>query len=187
MERKETRELDAKIRRRWAEWESRVADRIPLAGRCAFWEERAAGLAARVQRELARGVQAPTREREIPSDLHADLKEVAPQALLRDLHRPVTSFAISEYDRMETGWDRGGRGGAREIKQLVAARYQVPIETLLRTPADIQEDLATLRGILALKWEEAPKMGFGAETSSSGEIKAVPSIQDEMREARGIK
>ncbi len=186
LERKETRELDARIRLRWAEWEART-DRTPLADRCARWEQQAAGLAARNGRELIRGIHPPTRERPVPDDLPSALNEVAPQALLRDLHRPVTQFAISEYDRVETGWDRGGRAGMHEVKRLARAHYQVPIETILRTTADIQQDLTELRDILARKWEDAPKLGFGVGASSSGEVEPVPSIQDELRAARGIK
>jgi hypothetical protein len=182
MERKETRELDAKIRRRWAEWETRAAERTPLAGQCARWEDLAAVFAARTTRELIRGIHAPTRQRAIPDDV-SNMSEVTPQALLRDLHRPIGQFAISEYDRLETGWDRGGRGGIREIKQTLAARYEIPIESLLRTQGEIREDMAELRRILDLKWEDAPKLGSGATTSSAGVVE-VPSFQDELWQSR---
>src|SRR5688572_12703296 len=134
MERKETRELDARIRRRWAEWEERISDRTPLTGVCARWEERAAALARRPGDDLIRRAPTVMREREAPSDVAAGMNEVTPQAVLRDLHRPVTQFGISGYDRLETGWDRGGRQGTLEAKQPLRERYYVPVETVLRTP-----------------------------------------------------
>ena len=185
MERKETRELDAKIRRRWADWQARVGDRQPLSDRCAAWEERAAALLDRQHRELIRGIQ-PPRERQAPPDIVADMNDVTPQAVLRDLHRPVLRFGINAMDRIETGWDRGARAGVGEIKQLLHAHYRVPVESLLHTQADIREDFATLREILALKWEDAPKLGFGA-TATSGDVEEIPSIGDEMLAARGLK
>ena len=54
-------------------------------------------------------------EREIPQELQTDLHENAPQALLRDLYRPVRAEAWVEREIVEGTGDRGGRAAMQEV------------------------------------------------------------------------
>jgi hypothetical protein len=56
------------------------------------------------------------REREIPSELQQDLHELMPQALLRDLYRPVHELGFIERAIVEGTGDRGG------VQAMAAAR-----------------------------------------------------------------
>jgi hypothetical protein len=88
------------------------------------------------------------------------LAEVAPQALLRDLHRPVTRFEVSimDFERHELTREPGAEAYA-VVKRLVLADYRVPIQSLLRTSQDAHQAMRELKAILALPWSKAPKLG----------------------------
>jgi hypothetical protein len=124
----------------------------------------------------------PPVEREMTEsmwDLVAAMREVAPQAILRDLHRPVTMFTISEYERVDIGWDRGGRRSVAGIREALRADYRVPITGLLRGPADLRESIAERRAALDYPWQDVPKLGVEATTSEAMPVFA-PSIAEEM-------
>src|SRR5258708_7893443 len=52
---------------------------------------RAIGLRVHVEPEAWGAGYLAVHERELPPELYADLRELSPQALLRDLHRPVVA------------------------------------------------------------------------------------------------
>jgi hypothetical protein len=58
-------------------------------------------------------------EREIPSELQQDLRQLMPQALLRDLYRPVHEIGWIERAIVE---GTGDRGGALAMAEARAAR-----------------------------------------------------------------
>lgn len=94
---------------------------------------------------------AEPREVEIPQQLRDDLRECTPQALLRDLERPVFDFAI-EFERSlaeETPPDAGG---------LVRAAMQVSAQATFPTPAtrELAAQAAATRATRAGHWAELP-------------------------------
>ena len=103
---------------------------------------------------------------EPPSDLRTDMKDMAPQALLRDLHRPVEKFHIGNYDMHPIPWDRGARGTMAWLKDHFVADYRIPIESLLHTPADLAETIAERKQLIGMDWNQVPKLGLKAVTSS---------------------
>jgi hypothetical protein len=118
-------------------------------------------------------------DRDRPYGLEEPLKINAPQALLRDLHRPVSRYEITGFEPAGEGIDRGGRVAMREIKALMRTNFKVPIKTLLDTPALYRECLAERKAAMGGKWEDAPKLGFGATTSELYPVFAPP-IEDEV-------
>jgi len=110
------------------------------------------------------GVREVRRDFPLPAEaaefLEVALNELAPQALLRDLHRPELSFNVSimDFDRHEIPRD-AGRQAYDWAKGIVLADYRVPIESLLRTNREAHEAMRDLKGILARPWSKAPKLG----------------------------
>jgi hypothetical protein len=88
------------------------------------------------------------------------LAETAPQALLRDLHRPEITFEVSimDFERHVIPRD-GGRDAHADVKAYLYADYRVPIVELLTTSRDALEAMRDLKAILALPWPKAPKLG----------------------------
>jgi hypothetical protein len=178
-ERRETRELDRRIRARWREWTDAVERPLPLLRRAEGWlaQGERRGLRDKLgRREIASDV----RVRPVPGDLEGEMNSVAPQAILRDLHRPETQFGISGLDQIPLGWDRGAAQAVGEVRELIAKEYRIPIDTLITTKGMIVDDLKELSSIKALDWTQAPKMGSGA-TTTEDLPEPVPSIQEEMR------
>ena len=101
------------------------------------------------------------REMGVPPDIDDALAETAPQALLRDLHRPVSGFEVPMMEFGQLPFIRADAGGAEtaQRRQTLLASYKVPIETLVPTAALVREDRAALRATLALPWSDAPKLG----------------------------
>jgi hypothetical protein len=89
------------------------------------------------------------REREIPWQLNEDLRQRVPQALLRDLHRPV----------MELGWiDRQplvaiDRAGIQGLADARAARQRPELPRLEPATRVVRAYQTFRRGLLAEKWE----------------------------------
>ena len=100
------------------------------------------------------------RSTDIPYDLEQLMSNNTPQALLRDLHRPVMPFGVNpnEFDKHERIND-GGRSLIREIKETLHARYYVPIHELIDVPKMYEEGIAERHAIMRSKWADAPKFG----------------------------
>jgi len=86
---------------------------------------------------------APT-ERTRPEDIGEALNAQTPQALLRDLHRPIPSLAPIALDEQYLA-PRTGAAETAEIKQLVGSRYAINPCEILRTPRLVSETMAELR------------------------------------------
>jgi hypothetical protein len=156
-ERRETREMDRAIRAHWARVIERFEVPLPLVAHCESWIARSA--ATPVEFEALRPtIATETREREQPPDLYTELRQVTPQAILRDLHRPETTYGITGYDRFETGWDPGGVGATSEIRSAIRQSYDIDLVSLLATQRTIDADLTELRSIKALPWNQAPRL-----------------------------
>ena len=92
------------------------------------------------------------READIPPQLHVDLQERMPQALLRDLHRLVREERWVEREIVAGTEDRLGRGSlveARKARQLPA---RTPVEPSTRVMRALQTWRANLLGE---RWQPA--------------------------------
>jgi hypothetical protein len=93
------------------------------------------------------------REREgFPAELIRDLHEVTPQAILRDLYRPVRVSQWFEREvRVEL--DEGGRRALAEARAAAVKREPLPrIEPTVR---DVVAEQARRRAFLAERWQPA--------------------------------
>src|SRR5262245_60548188 len=102
------------------------------------------------------------RQFEVPWDLELAMAQVAPQAILRDLHRPVTSFAVSgtDFESHERPTDCG-RADLKQIHTDFARDLRVPIVDLLKTSRSARAAFKDLKALMALPWTDAPKLGIG--------------------------
>jgi hypothetical protein len=95
-----------------------------------------------------------------PWDLEIAMAIKAPQALLRDLHRPVDQFTVSpgDFERFErpTGC---GVEAMREVHADLGRSLRVPIVDLLRTSREMRSEWSGVKAILQLPWSDAPKFG----------------------------
>ncbi len=73
-----------------------------------------------------------TREVERPHEITDAISERAPQAILRDLHRPVASWQIILVPT-DMGIDEGGMDMRRQIAEAIATPYRVRVDD--HTPA----------------------------------------------------
>jgi hypothetical protein len=88
-------------------------------------------------------------ERDLPPALHEDLHQLMPQALLRDLYRPVPKLAWVERAIVE-GSDRGYLGAMREAR-AARQRPELPrVEPAVRT---VRAHQIWRRALLAERWQ----------------------------------
>jgi hypothetical protein len=93
----------------------------------------------------------------IYDELHWDMQHLTPQAILRDLHRPVKRFTVSEFEVHELPRD-GGRNHFKAARAGYFVNLRIPIQELVPTNRWIQEEMRELRRIKALPWQDAPKI-----------------------------
>jgi hypothetical protein len=94
------------------------------------------------------GALADPHERELPDDLQDDMRERAPQALLRDLHRPETDFQLA-FEITEVVDQR--LDIVAEVATAMTTRWQLP--PVGRSPASEARALwADVRRIRAQPW-----------------------------------
>ena len=100
------------------------------------------------------------REREVPAEIESAMYRNAPQALLRDLHRPVSTFSLTPFDFVPEPKIRADAGGevSAENRRTLLASYRVPMADLLHTTADMVETYRALRATIARPWTDAPKL-----------------------------
>lgn len=91
------------------------------------------------------------REREIPYQLNNDLHENMPQALLRDLYRPVHESRWVERAIVE-GSERGSPNAMREVRQARTLPELPRVESGLRA---VLEHQSWRRALMAAPWHEA--------------------------------
>ncbi len=110
-------------------------------------------------------------ERELPSQLYADLRELAPQALLRDLYRPVQSFYVQPEVR--EGTEALGLLH-EELERVRAARRREPLPVIEPSVAAVIESQATHRALVDPPWK--PLLADDAERTK---IQLYPDVPDD--------
>lgn len=86
-----------------------------------------------------------------PDGLDDLLKEVTPQALLRDLHRPPMNTERPPLElRIDNVFDPGARNATAEAK---AAQELEPLPYIEKTSALLREDMVRRRVFLQEKWQ----------------------------------
>jgi hypothetical protein len=88
-------------------------------------------------------------ERFIPPELEHDLKQNAPQALLRDLYRPVREEKWVEPEVLVT-LDPAARGALAEARQM---RRLEPLEYVSPIANRVAEEQARRRAFVSTRWE----------------------------------
>lgn len=111
---------------------------------------RSPGLRVHVEPEAWRAGFVRVDEREVPSELIADLRELTPQALLRDLHRPVLESVWHERELIVEPLDHGGRAAWAELRR---ERNREPLPRVPSTSAAIREEQLRRRAFLAERWQ----------------------------------
>jgi hypothetical protein len=94
-----------------------------------------------------------THEYERPDDLPDLLQDRVPQALLRDLHRPVLSWPLF-LQPMDLGVDVAGQTARTQVAALVNTRYQVRMAERPIASHQAAREMAGLRARLAEPWGE---------------------------------
>ena len=89
-------------------------------------------------------------EREIPMELQNDLRQNLPQALLRDLYRPVHEERWVEREILEGTGDRGGFSAMHEARAARRPPALPRVEPLVRAVLEYQ---AWRRGLMAERWQ----------------------------------
>jgi hypothetical protein len=89
-------------------------------------------------------------EREISPELRNDLRELMPQALLRDLYRPVHEVGWVERGIVEGTEDRGGFGAMDEAR---AARKLPPLERIEPTLRTVRAFQTWRRALYEERWQ----------------------------------
>ncbi|HUH02386.1 MAG TPA: hypothetical protein VML75_10340 [Kofleriaceae bacterium] len=111
-------------------------------------------------------------EADPPEDIWDALAERTPQALLRDLHRPVFYFDEVELEVIEV-LPRGAARPSEEIRALLSQDYRWRPETSMRALAE--QDVRALRSRLRHEpWSDAP--------AEIARIRAAQAPQEPERE-----
>ncbi|HKA87200.1 MAG TPA: hypothetical protein VKE22_06010 [Haliangiales bacterium] len=100
----------------------------------------------------------------IPDDAPDNLAENAPQALLRDLHRPDKRFKVSPFDFVRVHFKSEHDRHTDDIKRAVATDYRVNPVALVQTWASVRDSRRELRRILRSDWTKAPKLASAVES-----------------------
>jgi len=110
-----------------------------------------------------------SREREVPWEIERALSHGAPQAILRDLHRPISSFDVNpyEFDEVPMIKSRAGTPETAELRQAFLQSYRVPIVDLVHTTKDMLGEFRALKATLAKPWTDAPKLAPDAKTRAA--------------------
>jgi hypothetical protein len=105
-------------------------------------------------------VREVSRIREIDYEIESSINHNSPQALLRDLHRPIRTFGVNplEFDKHERIVD-GGRASIAEVKVIIYTNYRIPIEALIPTRAMYRESVDERKSVMRAPWTDAPKFG----------------------------
>lgn len=90
------------------------------------------------------------REREISTELENDLRQNMPQALLRDLYRPVHDERWIERELVEGTGDRGGFAAMQAVRDARKLPSLPRIEPLVRAVLEYQ---AWRRGLMSERWQ----------------------------------
>ncbi|MDB4966785.1 MAG: hypothetical protein JWN44_2474 [Myxococcales bacterium] len=90
------------------------------------------------------------RERDIAVELNEDMKQLSPQALLRDLYRPVHEERWVAREPLE---GTGDRGGFEEMQKVRAARQRPELPRIEPAGRTVRALQVWRRALLAERWE----------------------------------
>ena len=90
------------------------------------------------------------RERDIPMELQQDLRQNLPQALLRDLYRPVHEERWVAREPVEGTGDRGGFAAMQEVRDARKLPALPRVEPLTRAVREYQQ---WRRALVAERWQ----------------------------------
>lgn len=116
-----------------------------------------------VERELAALDPRGLVEREIgeqaflerPGDLDDVLNEATPQAILRDLHRPVSHFGDIALRPVALDADRTGARARAVVRAAMATRHHIEIGTMATGSQVMREEMRGLVETLARPWADS--------------------------------
>ncbi len=91
--------------------------------------------------------------RERPPDIDAALEQNSPQAVLRDLYRPVSHFPAPILKLQDLGIDRTGSRARHTVDETMRASYTVRIDQAPLAKDCIAKDMANLRNQLHEPWD----------------------------------
>ena len=100
------------------------------------------------------------RVREVDSAIEEALYANTPQALLRDLHRPITTYTVNplEFEKNERPRD-AAQSITSETKKTLFASYRIDMAEIVPTRVIYKESIVERRLALAGNWADAPKFG----------------------------
>ncbi len=115
------------------------------------------------------------RETERPWDLDESLAEVSPQAILRDLHRPVPHFGSIKLERTLLGTGAGAMiHTTKTTRAIMCTRYRIDINDFPTARIPIEADMAELRAQLDQPWDEIDASPGQTETElTPSELRAL--------------
>ncbi len=135
------RQLLARLERRAAAFEGRVRQPAPSPS-----------LPIHVEPETWGAGYLKVRDREIPGELESDLRELTPQASLRDLFRPVMESVWHEREPIGEVLDPGGRRAWAEARQ---ALHRPPLPQLTPIVHEVTFEQRRRRAWAAEPWKPA--------------------------------
>ena len=100
------------------------------------------------------------RVREVDSAIDEALSVNAPQALLRDLHRPITTFSVNplEFEKNERPRD-AAQSITKETKETLFTSYRIDLHALATAWEIYKGSIVERRQALGGEWADAPKFG----------------------------
>ena len=110
-------------------------------------------------------------ERELPQQLFADLRELSPQALLRDLHRPVQEFRITPEELEGTRLIGRWTEGAEDVRR---AKERQPLPLIESSLYDVQAGQRRRRALLDEEWK--PLL---SDDAPRRDIKLYPDVPED--------
>ena len=90
------------------------------------------------------------RERERLESFTHELRQLTPQALLRDLHRPVHEVVVPHFEPRGEAVDFGGTAALKEAKAAGRFERAAPLPSLLQA---VREEQARRRKWLRVPWQ----------------------------------
>ena len=113
------------------------------------------------------------REREIDEDLYDALRQRAPQAVLRDLHRPVLSWPLVLIPT-DMGVDIAGQRSRSELWAIMTKRYDTIMQDYEVASRQGRRGLEKMRARLAEPWEDS----YIPESERGGPASSMPTAED---------
>jgi hypothetical protein len=112
------------------------------------------------------------RERDIPVELQQDLRENLPQALLRDLYRPVHEERWVERELVDGTGDRAGVAAMQAVRDARKPPAVPRIEPIVRAVIEYQ---AWRRALVAERWRPLRPDPQGAQGATESKTDRSPA------------